>query len=197
MKLILLLKPQEQILPKIAIVGLGNADAEYNGTRHNLGAFWLDVMARTMGVSFTSNKRCQGRLAQGAWQGYECLLYHPHTYMNTSGTAVAALLRQLPSYQMHELLIVHDELELAAGQYKYKAGGGHKGHNGLRHIIAVLGNNSFLRLSLGIGRPPLGHDVAAYVLSRPSPAERVMLQEAVNTSITHFSDQLPEQAKEL
>src|SRR5690242_3648607 len=121
-----------------AIVGLGNPGAEYERTRHNAGFWFVDALCETLRGSFRREAKFHGDLARAKIGGQDTLLLKPSTFMNRSGTAVQAL---AAFYKLTpgDILIVHDELDLAAGVARLKNGGGHGGHNGLRDIHRVLG----------------------------------------------------------
>ncbi len=160
------------------IAGLGNPGPQYDATRHNAGFWFLDGLARAFGGQFRSEPKFHGELCRIHVGGEALWLLKPSTFMNRSGQAVAAVARfyKIPA---EKILVVHDELDLPPGCARLKQGGGHGGHNGLRDIIARLGQRDFLRLRLGIGHPGPGHDVAAYVLHRPSAADEHRIEEAM------------------
>jgi PTH1 family peptidyl-tRNA hydrolase len=158
------------------IVGLGNPGRRYQGTRHNVGARVVETLARRHGVALREEGWAD--VGGSTIEGVRVLLARPQTYVNVSGTAVADLRRRhrLP---LANLLVVFDDLDLPAGQIRLRAKGGHGGHNGMRSIIEALGGGDFPRLRLGIGRPPAGVDPAEYVLGRPTPDERTVIEEAI------------------
>lgn len=171
------------------VVGLGNPGPTYAGHRHSVGQMVLDVLARDIPGTFVTHKaRAQvldGRLgttASGA-PGPRVVLAKPTTYMNQSGGPVAALMR-FYDVPPERLLVVHDELDLPPGTLRLKRGGGEGGHNGLKSISAVLGTKDYLRLRVGIGRPPGRQDPADFVLRDFAVAERadlaVTLEEAAD-----------------
>lgn len=146
------------------VVGLGNPGKKYERTRHNVGFMLLDAMVQSHGVPAFKGK-FSGLFTRGELAGEEAALLKPETYMNLSGDSVqpaAAFLKVPPT----SILVVHDELDLPFGTVRIKKGGGHAGHNGLRSLIERLGTPDFIRLRLGIGRPPpdFKGDVADYVL---------------------------------
>ncbi|TRW43374.1 aminoacyl-tRNA hydrolase [Georgenia yuyongxinii] len=171
------------------VVGLGNPGPQYAGNRHNVGQMVLDVLARRMNGSFTTHKaRAQvldGRLGilAGGVPGPRVILAKPSTYMNVSGGPVATL-AQFYGVDPAQMLVVHDELDLTPDTLRLKLGGGEGGHNGLRSISNFLGTKDYLRLRVGIGRPPGRMDAADYVLRDFSTAERtelgVTLEEAAD-----------------
>lgn len=161
------------------IVGLANPGPEYAATRHNAGAWLLEALARDCGLSLRLEAKFQGVTANLLLQGQSCRLLIPVTFMNRSGQAVRAMAN---FYQIapEEMLVVHDELDLAPGICRLKSEGGHGGHNGLRDIIAHLSTNKFHRLRLGIGHPGKDKDVSDYVLSRPCRDDQMRIETAIS-----------------
>lgn len=145
------------------IVGLGNPGQQYEKTRHNAGFLFVDRLAAFCGAGWSRAGQFQAEVAECFVGGGKVLLLKPMTFMNRSGASVGAVLRY---YRLDpgELLVVHDELELAEGVARLKRDGGHAGHNGLRDIIGHIGTRDFYRLRIGISRPLVG-GVADYVLS--------------------------------
>ncbi len=170
------------------IVGLGNPGPEYDQTRHNAGALFVERLADRKGLCLAADRKYFGLVGKFSHQGRDVRLLIPTTYMNRSGQAVAALanfFRIAPD----AILVAHDELDMPPGTARLKQGGGHGGHNGLRDIIAQLGNqNSFHRLRLGIGHPGHSSLVSGFVLGRAPRSEQALL----DTSIEHALDVLPE-----
>jgi len=150
------------------IVGLGNPGRRYQGTRHNVGARVIEALARRHSVAL----REEGWAEAGTLRldGRRAILARPQTYVNVSGTAVADL-RRRHRVPLEHLLVIYDDLDLPVGQVRVRAQGSAGGHNGMRSIIEALGERTFPRLRIGIGRPPGGIDPADYVLSRFSAAE--------------------------
>lgn len=170
------------------IVGLGNPGPEYDQTRHNAGAFFVERLASAQGVNFSFDKKYFGLTGKFSYQGRDIRLLIPTTYMNRSGQAVAALANFF-RIKPEEILVAHDELDMPPGVCKLKQGGGHGGHNGLRDIIACLANqNNFHRLRIGIGHPGHSSQVSNYVLSRAPRSE----QDLTNTSIEFALGVLPD-----
>lgn len=152
----------------IAIVcGLGNPDADYKRTRHNAGFATVDVLAARHGVRYWKSE-AGAQVAFLTWRGAdgeqrEVLLAKPMSYMNTSGGPLSKLARA-HRVAPQQILVVHDEVDLAAGEVRLKLGGGLNAHNGLRSIADKLGSRDFARVQFGIGRPPGKMQVADYVL---------------------------------
>jgi len=159
-------------------VGLGNPGPEYEATRHNAGFWWVDALARELKVSLVAEKGYHGLVARANVHGHTVWLLEPQTFMNLSGRAVAALAR-FYKIAPEEILVVHDELDVAPGQAKLKFAGGHAGHNGLRDIHAQLGTGDYWRLRIGIGHPGVKSEVADWVLRKPGPEQRTAMEECV------------------
>ncbi|HOW48525.1 MAG TPA: aminoacyl-tRNA hydrolase [Rubrivivax sp.] len=160
------------------LVGLGNPGAEYEGTRHNAGFWWVEAAARKLGAALQPQRQWYGLAARAATAHGPVWLLLPMTYMNLSGKAVAALAR-FYKIAPEEILVVHDELDLPPGEAKIKQGGGTAGHNGLKDIHAQLGSAAFWRLRLGIGHPGVRAEVVDYVLRRPAPDQREAIEQTV------------------
>jgi len=164
------------------IVGLGNPGRKYERTRHNAGFMAVDALARTLGADIAQEKHSAliGRIRIGS---EEAIIAKPQTYMNDSGRAVSAILRNTVA-QVSDLVVIHDELDLPLGTVRVKISGGHGGHNGLRSIVEYIGSAEFIRVRIGIGRPAPETDPADYVLS-PFLREE---QQTAAESIARASD---------
>ncbi|TDR76696.1 aminoacyl-tRNA hydrolase [Paludibacterium purpuratum] len=161
------------------VVGLGNPGPEYQRTRHNAGFWLVDELAWDYKQSFRPEGKFFGETARASLAGGADLwLLKPSTFMNLSGQAVVALAR---FYKIlpNEILVVHDELDLPPGSARFKQGGGHGGHNGLRDIIAKLGTQDFWRLRLGIGHPGDRNEVVNFVLKKPRSEEQGAIDQAI------------------
>lgn len=170
------------------IVGLGNPGPEYDQTRHNAGALFVERVAASQRINLSIDRKYFGLVGKFNHQGREVRLLIPTTYMNRSGQAVAALANFF-KLKPEEILVAHDELDMPPGVAKLKQGGGHGGHNGLRDIIAQLGNqNNFHRLRLGIGHPGHASLVSGYVLGRAPRSEQELLEQSIDFAL----DVLPE-----
>ena len=162
------------------IVGLGNPGDKYTDTRHNAGEWLIARLARRFNVLLNPESKFFGKTARTLVNGKEVRLLVPTTFMNLSGKAVGAL-ASFYRIKPEEILVIHDELDLPPGTAKLKQGGGHGGHNGLKDIVAQLGNNNnFYRLRIGIGHPGHRDLVAGYVLNKPSPADRDALEKVLD-----------------
>jgi PTH1 family peptidyl-tRNA hydrolase len=157
------------------IVGLGNPGRKYERTRHNAGFAAVDELAGNLHIDVTREKH-HALIGRARIGSEEVVLAKPQTYMNESGRAVAAIVRDAYA-AVSDLIVVHDELDLAVGSVRVKTGGGHGGHNGLRSIIEHLGSADFIRVRIGIGRPAPGMDPADYVLSPFLTGERQAVPE--------------------
>ena len=162
------------------IVGLGNPGDKYTDTRHNAGEWLIERLARRFNVLLNPESKFFGKTARTLVNGKEVRLLVPTTFMNLSGKAVGTL-TSFYRIKPEEILVIHDELDLPPGTAKLKQGGGHGGHNGLKDIVAQLGNNNnFYRLRIGIGHPGHRDLVAGYVLNKPSPADRDALEKVLD-----------------
>ncbi len=172
------------------LAGLGNPGSKYHDTRHNMGFLLIDYLL----------ERCQhhGRVEELSGGKFKCQLWRaqmgpqepwwlfakPQTFMNLSGVSIQPLLAW-HKLQAKNLLVLHDELDIAPGQLRFKFGGGNAGHNGLKSITQQLGTPDFFRLRLGIGRPtsPEQGDVASFVLARPKDEEAKKLEDALPKAV--------------
>lgn len=167
------------------VVGLGNPGERYEATRHNVGQMVVDELASRMGARFSRHAKANARVAEGRiGPGRpKVVLAKPNTYMNTSGGPIAQL-RAYYDVPVERIVVVHDELDIDFDALKLKQGGGHGGHNGLRDAAKALGGPDFLRVRVGIGRPPGRQDPADFVLAPFSSQERetlpILIQEAAD-----------------
>jgi PTH1 family peptidyl-tRNA hydrolase len=165
------------------VIGLGNPGAEYEGTRHNAGADAVALVASRHDARLRHGKE-QALVAEIRMADQRVALAFPQTYMNDSGRAATALVRRYGIEDLTQILVVHDELDLPVGRIQLKAGGGIAGHNGLRSLRDHLHGTDFLRIRIGVGRPPGRKEGADYVLRRPGKAERaeieIVVQEAAD-----------------
>ena len=166
--------------PLKLIVGLGNPGTEYARTRHNAGFQLVDELARRHGALFRSEPRHRAELARARIGESELWLLKPMNYMNRSGDPV----RSVASFYrvpLGSILVAYDELDFPAGVVRLKQGGGAAGHNGMRDVIAQMGDG-FWRLRIGIGHPGERSQVLDYVLGRPQAAEAQLIQQAVDAA---------------
>ncbi len=162
------------------MVGLGNPGEEFAGSRHNVGADAVRLVADRHGAGPLKPLRGQpASVAEVTLGGRRVALAVPTTFMNDSGAAVRPLVRRFGIEDPRALVIVHDELDLAPGRLKVKIGGGTAGHNGLKSVQAHLHTNDYVRIRIGIGKPPSPQAGADYVLRRPSAGQRRELEQSV------------------
>lgn len=165
------------------IVGLANPGAEYAATRHNAGAWYVDLLARHYRQTLKEESKFFGYTARLSLAGQDVRLLVPTTFMNLSGKAVAAMATfyRVPP---EDILVAHDELDLLPGNARLKLGGGHGGHNGLKDIISKLGNNpNFHRLRIGIGHPGDKNKVVGFVLGKPPASELTLIDGAIDEAV--------------
>jgi PTH1 family peptidyl-tRNA hydrolase len=167
----------------LLVVGLGNPGAEYSGTRHNVGADVVALLARRHGGQLKKSKE-HALVAEVRVDAKRVTLALPITYMNDSGRAVGPLVRRHGIEDLRRLVVVHDELDLPAGRLKVKVGGGLAGHNGLKSIKAHLKTDDFVRVRIGVGKPPTSRAGADHVLRKPSKAE----QAELDVMVEHAAD---------
>ncbi len=181
------------------IAGLGNPGIQYRASRHNIGFQVVDRLARISHISVRA-KRFKSLYGKGSIDSQQVVLVKPITFMNRSGEVVKKA-ADFFHLSVEDLVVVHDDLDLPFGTLRFKRRGGDGGHQGVRSIIELMGENSFLRLKVGIGRPPEGMDPAEYVLgafdkmersrlgqvlSRAAESLRVMLLEGLDKAMNQF-----------
>jgi len=167
------------------IVGLGNPGQKYTKTRHNAGFLLLDGLAKDFGVEYSTQSKFFGQLAEFTLGDDKVFLLKPMTFMNRSGQSVSAVMKYY-KIKSDEILVLHDELDFETGVLRFKRGGGHGGHNGLRDIIASLSVRDFVRLRIGINRPAVGKDVADYVLADFSKKDFLSISGALDEFVAYF-----------
>ena len=160
------------------VVGLGNPGRRYARTRHNLGFLLLDRIAEARGIRI-GDDRCESLVGRGEWERESLVLAKPQTYMNNSGVAAAALLRRF-RVRGADLVIAYDDLDLPFGRLRIRCGGSAGGHRGLASILQHVADRDFVRLRMGIGRPPAGVDPVEYVLSRFPAEEQQSLEDVLS-----------------
>lgn len=174
-------------LDPLLIFGLGNPGDRYAETRHNAGSWFLDGLIRQTGASLRLQKKLHAETGRVSFHDRECILARPTTFMNHSGRAVQAV----SAYYRVEpanMLIAYDELDLPPGSARFKFGGGHGGHNGLRDILQVLGSGDFHRLRLGIGHPGVKDAVTPWVLSRATAEQTRLIRSAIDRALEAMPD---------
>jgi PTH1 family peptidyl-tRNA hydrolase len=165
------------------IVGLGNPGAEYQSTRHNVGEWFIQALAKSYNLELKPEKSFFGSTARVTIANSDIRLLVPSTFMNLSGKSIqsmASFYKIVPE----EILVAHDELDIDVGNIKLKKDGGHGGHNGLRSIIQCLGNRKdFYRLRIGIGHPGNKDLVTPYVLGKPSIADKKLIENSIDDAV--------------
>jgi PTH1 family peptidyl-tRNA hydrolase len=162
------------------LVGLANPGPEYAQTRHNAGQWFLNQLASQENVQLKAEAKFYGLTGRIQFAGNDLRLLVPTTFMNLSGKSVAAM-ANFYRIKPEEILVAHDELDLPPGVAKFKLGGGHGGHNGLRDIISQLGNNkNFYRLRIGIGHPGDKNRVSGFVLGKASRTEQDLIDQSID-----------------
>ncbi|QSX34612.1 aminoacyl-tRNA hydrolase [Shewanella avicenniae] len=165
------------------VVGLGNPGAEYEQTRHNAGVWYVEQLARHYGATLVPDSKYFGLSARVIVKGRDVRLLVPTTFMNLSGKSVSALANFF-KIEPQQILVAHDELDMPPGVAKFKLGGGHGGHNGLKDIIAKMGNcKDFYRLRIGIGHPGDKSKVSGYVLGKAPQTEQQLIDATVDEAV--------------
>ncbi|MEH6451408.1 MAG: aminoacyl-tRNA hydrolase [Psychromonas sp.] len=173
------------------LVGLANPGPEYAQTRHNAGQWYLSQLASQENVQLKAEAKFYGLTGRIQIAGNDLRLLVPTTFMNLSGKSVAAM-ANFYRIKPEEILVAHDELDIDPGVAKFKLGGGHGGHNGLKDIISQLGNNkNFYRLRIGIGHPGDRNRVSGYVLGKPTLGEQNLIEQSIDEAArcTHILGQ--------
>ncbi|MGN1392926.1 MAG: aminoacyl-tRNA hydrolase [Succinivibrionaceae bacterium] len=165
------------------IAGLGNPGTEYEHSRHNIGFDLLSEIANKYKIILRNDSKYNAIIGKGYIKDNEIKVIFPQTYMNKSGESVGPYANFF-KYTPDEILVIHDELDLPPGTAKLKLGGGHGGHNGLKSIIASLGNNAnFHRLRVGIGKPNTREEMINFVLGNPPVSERMLIEKAMDEAL--------------
>ncbi|MBG3080614.1 aminoacyl-tRNA hydrolase [Proteus mirabilis] len=166
------------------IVGLANPGADYAQTRHNAGAWYVDLLAQRHQQSLKEESKFFGYTARINLNGNDVRLLVPTTFMNLSGKAVQAM-ANFYRIELDEILVAHDELDLPPGIVKMKLGGGNGGHNGLKDIQSKFSNNpNFYRLRIGIGHPGDKNKVVGFVLGKPPMSEQKLIDDAIDEALS-------------
>lgn len=161
------------------IVGLGNPGDKYAGTRHNLGSEVVENMAARMDLSLGRSRNERSFVASGALENKKIVLACPETFMNLSGESVRLLVKRYGIDQPAKIIVAHDELDLNPGRIKLKSGGSTAGHNGLKSIVQHLGEDDFVRVRMGVGKPPSSGAGKDWVLKKPSKSDRAAFDDSV------------------
>lgn len=163
------------------IVGLNNPGAEYENTRHNAGAWFVQALADSFSLTFKSETKFKGQVARIQQPGINCWLLLPSTFMNLSGQSIQAL-ANFYKIEPEEVLVAHDDLDHATGTVRLKQGGGAAGNNGVADTISKIGKN-FWRLRIGIDRPQHAGALTNYVLKSPSKEDRAKIDDAIDLAL--------------
>jgi peptidyl-tRNA hydrolase, PTH1 family len=174
--------------PVALVVGLGNPGRKYESTRHNLGRLAAAEVAGRSELLSSGDWAC-GRLELAACGGRRFLILYPETFMNLSGRAVAPVMAR---YRIapDRVLVLHDDIDLPAGDVRLKTGGGTGGHLGLASLVEETGSSDFTRIRIGVGRPPEGTDAADHVLAQLPPEDREVARAAVETAASAAMDRI-------
>ena len=176
-------------IPFCLVAGLGNPGPRYAETRHNAGFRLVGLLAERYGAAFKSSARFFGETAELRVEGRVVRLLKPHTFMNHSGRAVAAMSHffRCPA---EGILVAHDEIDLPPGTLRLKRGGGTGGHRGLEDIAPALGSRAFSRIRIGVGHPGSASEVIGHVLRRAPAGEQALIDEAIDRVLPHFESML-------
>ena len=164
------------------IAGLGNPTLQYEGTRHNVGFDVIDTLADKYNISVDARKS-RAFIGKGMIEGQKVILVKPQTYMNLSGESIRGLVDYYKIDVEHELLVIYDDISLDVGQLRIRKKGSAGGHNGIKNIIANLGTQNFPSIKVGVGEKPKKYDLADYVLSHFSKAERELMEEGYQKAV--------------
>jgi peptidyl-tRNA hydrolase, PTH1 family len=173
-------EPRSGDMQRTLIVGLGNPGKKYARTRHNVGTDAIELLAQRLSVSLKAG-RDRAQVAETRIGDHAVVLAVPTTWMNDSGEAVGPIARRY-KIPAANIIVIHDELDLEPGAVKLKMGGGLAGHNGLKSISQHVGTNDYMRVRIGVGKPSTKEQGADHVLSSIPPAERKILDIAVETA---------------
>ncbi|WP_419946808.1 aminoacyl-tRNA hydrolase [Candidatus Poriferisodalis sp.] len=166
------------------VVGLGNPPERFAGSRHNAGAAAVERWATALGCELAVARREHARVGTAAVSGHRVAFACPTTFMNESGRSVGVLIRRHGIVEPAQLVVVHDELDLEPGQVRVKAGGGIAGHNGLASIVGQIGTADFVRVRIGIGKPPRPEAGRKWVLQRPNRHEESLIDAALDHAVS-------------
>ena len=159
------------------IVGLGNPGKDYAGTRHNVGFQIIDKIADDYDINVIESKH-KAFIGKGYVDGHKVILVKPQTFMNLSGESVRAVIDYYKIEEQKELIVIYDDVSMDVGQIRIRKKGSAGGHNGIKNIIAHLGHDVFLRIKVGVGEKPKGHDLADYVLGHFDKAEQEIMDDS-------------------
>lgn len=164
------------------LVGLGNPGKQYEHTRHNVGFDVMDAIADKYNISI-SEKKHKALYGKGMIGGQKVVLAKPQTFMNLSGESVAELLRYYKLDPETQMIVIFDDISLAPGSIRIRKKGSAGGHNGIKNIIAMIGNQNFLRIKVGVGEKPKGWDLADHVLGHFEAEDRGKVEHAIEDAV--------------
>ena len=176
--------------PALVIVGLGNPGPKYAETRHNVGFWCIDLLAKRRDIKL-ERKHKTSVLGEGEIEGQRVILVKPRTFVNRSGQAVEYLMTRY-AIPVEKVLIIHDDINLPVGRLRLRPNGSAGGHNGIRSVIDATGSQDFPRLRIGVGKPPDGADQIGHVIGEMSPQERKATDEALERVVQAVSSLLTE-----
>lgn len=165
------------------VVGLGNPEQKYDGTRHNIGFSAVTALADAYNISVDTKKH-KALIGKGVIEGQKVILAMPLTYMNLSGESVRELVDYYKIDPADELIVIYDDINLETGKLRIRAKGSAGGHNGIKNIIAHLGGQEFARIRIGVGEKPTGWDLVDHVLGRFPKEEEPLVREALENTVT-------------
>jgi len=176
------------------IIGLGNPGRQYQYTRHNIGFIVVDELARRYDALFSIKKKFDCEIAESNREKQKIIFIKPTTYMNLSGKSVIAI-KTYYNIPLEKIFVIHDDIDLDVGRVKFKTGGGNGGHNGLKSIDGVIGNN-YNRIRIGVGRPQNNQDVADYVLNNFPKSEYILAEQVIDKITDNFGLMLENKLEE-
>ena len=159
------------------IVGLGNPRREYENTRHNVGFFCIDILAKENNIDVIECKH-KALIGKGYINSQKVILVKPQTFMNLSGESVCDVIDYYKIDEKMNLIVIYDDVSLPVGQLRIRKKGSAGGHNGIKNIIAHLGHDTFMRIKVGVGEKPKGYDLADYVLGHFSEQDKKVIEDS-------------------
>ena len=180
----IILKNNPNNLLDLCIIGLGNPGDKHLKTRHNAGYDYLEKLCNDLGIVLTPNKKLDGHYGEAVINDLKIGFLKPNEYINNSGKSVL-LVKKYHVKNLSDILVIHDDMDLEPGDVKLKLSGGHAGHNGLRDILKVIGND-FVRLRFGIGHPPNKEQTDSWVIKKPNPQEKKEMANAFERAIKNI-----------
>ena len=176
--------------PPLLIVGLGNPDPKYFKTRHNIGFWFLDLLAEKYNLSFNDNLKKGYLDSTYEDDDFTIKILKPMTFINDSGSPLLKFIKNT-NIKPKDIIVAYDDLDLSPGKVRLKFSGGSGGHNGIKDITEKIGTKDFWRLKIGIGKPTHKDDVISYVLGKPSPEEKESINSGIDKILAHSKDIIP------